>query len=627
MSSLDLNPSSPRTRTQSRQAAFPGRAIGLASLALPLALAAVASTPALAATYAVGVGSSCTHTSIQAALDAAAANPAGPHLIKLTTGTWTPANGLTLVSPQTNITIEGGYFSCGAATPTAGQRSAIDATGGNDGSVLVVRQLLNPGLPYPVIRLSRLTLTGGTPESSGVAAGGGLEIRGRVDVELTNGTRITGNRSGRGGGVSVHDLAFFRMFDDSEVSSNIATIDGGGIHCADSGIVTIGSGRVSANQAGRDGGGIHAVDCGVGIDALGGAINTLANNIAGTTATAPGQGRGGAVYYLNNGGVVGDNPFSIGLFGGTTLFIGNESRGASTDATVAGAGGGAIYIEGNGPERMPALVNNAIFVNNVAVAPGAGISVARAVDLLVTGQAARCTGTFGFGLCSAFSGQVGSAIAIDDLGVTEPLRAPHVLVERTRFTGTSGAAAVIEDLRSAAGKQIRIRHSVFDANSTTRLLWLRTGTRLQYSTVIGNTFAGTELIRMVPPEGRVFTVELTGSILWQPGRTIVANAGAGTLNIQHSGCLLASSTAGLPAPALILTSPPALETDWTPSTLSPAVDVCHDPVATSAVDAYGQGRPVDQPWRANILGAYDLGAIERPLGPGPVDAIFQNGFE
>lgn len=422
--------------------------------------------------------------------------------------------------------------------------------------MLVVRQLLNPGLPYPVIRLSRLTLTGGTPESSGVAAGGGLEIRGRVDVELTNGTRITGNRSGRGGGVSVQDLAFFRMFDDSEVSSNIATIDGGGIHCADSGIVTIGSGRVSANQAGRDGGGIHAVDCGVGIDALGGAINTLANNIAGTTATAPGQGRGGAVYYLNNGGVVGDNPFSIGLFGGTTLFIGNESRGATTDATVAGAGGGAIYIEGNGPERMPALVNNAIFVNNVAVAPGAGISVARAVDLLVTGQAARCTGTFGFGLCSAFSGQVGSAIAIDDLGVTEPLRAPHVLVERTRFTGTSGAAAVIEDLRSAAGKQIRIRHSLFDANSTTRLLWLRTGTRLQYSTVIGNTFAGTELIRMAPPEGRVFTVELTGSILWQPGRTIVANAGAGTLNIQHSGCLLASSTAGLPAPALILTSPP-----------------------------------------------------------------------
>lgn len=78
MSSLDLNPSSPRTRTQSPQAAFPGRAIGLASLALPLALAAVASTPALAATYAVGVGSSCTHTSIQAALDAAAANPAGP---------------------------------------------------------------------------------------------------------------------------------------------------------------------------------------------------------------------------------------------------------------------------------------------------------------------------------------------------------------------------------------------------------------------------------------------------------------------------------------------------------------------------------------------------------------------
>lgn len=626
MSSSDPIPSSPGSRTPSPRAAFPGRASGLATLALPLALVAVASTPALAATYAVGIGTACTHTTIQAALDAAATNPAGPHLIKLTTGTWTPANGVTLVSPQTDITIEGGYSSCGASTPTAGQRTTIDATGGNDGTVLDIRQLLNPGLPYPVIRLSRLTLTGGTPESSGVAAGGGLEIQGRVDVELTNGTRITGNRSGRGGGVFIQERGSIRVYSDSEVSSNIATIDGGGIHCAELGTVVIGNGRVSSNQAGRDGGGIHAVNCGLGIDGSVGATNTLANNIAGTTSAAPGQGRGGAIYFLDNGGV-GLDAFTIGLFNSTTLFVGNEARGAATDATVAGAGGGAIYIEGNGLERLPVRVNNAIFVNNVSVAPGAGISVARAVDLLVTGQATRCTGTFGFGLCSAFSGQVGSAIAIDDLGVTDPLRAPHVLVERTRFTATSSAAAVIQDLRDAAGKQIRIRHSVFDANSTTRLLWLRTGTRLLYSTVIDNTFAGTELIRMVPPEGRVFTVELTGSILWQPGRTIVANAGAGTLNIQHSGCLLASSTAGLPAPTLILTSPPALETGWTPSTLSPAVDVCHDPAGTSTVDAYGQGRPVDQPWRTNILGAYDLGAIERPLGPGPVEAIFQNGFE
>jgi hypothetical protein len=249
------------------------------------------------------------------------------------------------------------------------------------------------------------------------------------------------------------------------------------------------------------------------------------------------------------------------------------------------------------------------------------------VDLLVTGRLGRCSGSFGFGLCSAFSGQVGSAIAIDDLGVTDPLLAPHILVERTRFTGTGSAAAVIEDLRDAVGKQIRVRDSVFDANSTARLMWLRTGTRLLYSTGMDNSFSGGELIRLVPGAGRTFLVELTGSILWQPGRAMVANAGAGSLNIQHSGCLLASSTAGLPSPALILNTPPALETGWTPSTVSPAVDVCHDPAGTATVDAYGQGRPVDQPWRANILRACDLGAIERPPGAGPLDAIFQNGFK
>jgi RNA polymerase sigma factor (TIGR02999 family) len=53
--------------------------------------------------------------------------------------------------------------------------------------------------------------------------------------------------------------------------------------------------------------------------------------------------------------------------------------------------------------------------------------------------------------------------------------------------------------------------------------------------------------------------------------------------------------------------------NWTPVTLTEGL----------AED----NRPIDQPWRANVLGAYDLGAIERPLGPGPVDAIFQNGFE
>jgi hypothetical protein len=604
---------------------------GRACLAIVAACTALLATPALAATYAVGIGTACTHTTIQAAINAAVANPSGPHLIRLTTGTWSIPNGLVLHEPQADITIEGGYASCGAATPTAGQGSTIDATGGNDGGVLDLRRAAPAGPASPTVRLSRLTLTGGTAEA-GIGAnpeGGGLRIRGHLAVQLTNGSRVTGNRSAWGGGVFIEGPASISLRDDSEVSANIATIDGGGIHCVGFGLVGMAGGRLVGNQAGRDGGGIHADACVVFLDGLAGAVNRLVDNVAGTVFAGAGQGRGGAIHLVGQGALPTWNLLSIGTgMESTTLFIGNEARGVAGASGTAGFGGGAIYVEGAGTERVVVQIDNAVFANNLATSSGAGISVARAVDLRVSGRAARCSGAFGFGLCSAFSGHNRAAISIDDLGVADPALTPHALVERTRFTANQSASqGVIHAWRNAPGSRVTIRHSVFDQNQTAHVLALRSTAALVYSTVVDNGFGGPDLIRVTPNAGQAFALDLTGSILWQPGTTVVGNAGAGSVAITHRDCLLAHSTLGLPSPAAIQTAAPALEADWTPSTASPAIDVCHVLGGAPAFDAYGQSRPVDQPWRPNLLGAYDLGAIERPLGPGPVDAIFQNGFE
>ncbi len=600
-----------------------------AALSLCLVLWA---SPGQSATYAVGSGVGCTHADLQSALNTASANPSGPHLIKLSTGTLAVPNGLTLHNPQANVRIVGGHTSCTATAPTAGARTVLDASGGANGTVLDIRYFASP---WREVYLERLDITGGTGETGIGAAseGAGLELRGNLEVFLDHGTRVHGNRAARGAGVLLQGgpgFARLQLRGGSQIRNNVAETDGGGVWCWDNGQVSLFDSSISFNEAGRDGGGVWLNSgCALSMNSSSGRVAEMNGNRAGTVFNAAGQGRGGAVFLRSARQVVYGDEISIGnslLESGSLLMIGNEALGAASFSGL-GTGGSALYLEGSGSDRIRVQLTDAVLANNItasALGPAA-ISVNRAIDLRISGSPKRCDGSFGFGLCSVIAGTNGTAIEVNGMdGSTEAI-APRVTVSRTRVT--DGGPVLWESYLSNPHTRISFNSSIIDNNAWPHLFEAKSQLSLNFSTVIDNLVGNAGVLWLRPRSGRTANVDLTGSLIWQPGADLINSAGSsGTLQISHGGCLLAHSSAGLPTPATVRTSAPLLASDWTPLPGSPALDVCDRFIGTGGVDAYGQSRPVDQPDTPNFLGAHDLGAIERPRVALPVQ-LFANGFE
>ncbi|MBK6726439.1 MAG: hypothetical protein IPG63_04125 [Xanthomonadales bacterium] len=595
-------------------------------------LCACVHAPLQAHTYAVGVGVGCTHATVQAALDTAVAvASAEPHLIKLSAGSIAVANGLLLHNPVADITIQGGYAGCdGVQGPSA--RTTLDATGGSDGTLLDIRYFGSPN--SRIIRLARLDITGGTGETGPFSSseGAGLELRGNLQVFLEQGTRVQANRAVRAAGILMQGgpgTVTLNLREGSSVSSNIADSDGGGIWCINLGLVHISNGTIEFNEAGRDGGGIWlGHQCGLRV---GGPLtpashlNLFSNNLAGTQQ----NGRGGAVFYQSALDLA--HPYDVdieGVAASPVLFIGNQTLGAFSGLGI-GHGGGALYLEGNGAARQPVRVHNALFANNSAQSAGSAISVARAVDLTLSGSPSRCDGMFGFGLCNAISGGDSDALYIDDLRTADPAQAPLVRVSRTRFAGNAGHAVIQSYTLSNAADHLEIDSSIFDGNDTRYVFDITGSLDLHYSTIIGNTLAAPgggglpAVMLMYAAPGQSHSAELSGSLIWQPGSDVFRSYGDGIEQALHNGCLLAHSSLGIQNPGGVRTDNPQLDVDFTPGSVSPALDVCHSFPALPALDAYGGARPIDQPTIPNALGAHDLGAVERSLPA----AIFSNGFE
>ncbi|HMM65590.1 MAG TPA: hypothetical protein PKC03_01500, partial [Dokdonella sp.] len=100
-------------------------------------LALLTASAARAATISVGP-SGCNTTSLQSAINSLASSPDTSHTIKLKSGTIAIPNGVSMNLPASDIDIIGGFASCSNAAPTAGQRSTLDASGGNDGTTMTI---------------------------------------------------------------------------------------------------------------------------------------------------------------------------------------------------------------------------------------------------------------------------------------------------------------------------------------------------------------------------------------------------------------------------------------------------------------------------------------------------------
>ena len=583
-------------------------------------LALLTASAARAATISVGP-SGCNTTSLQSAINSLASSPDTSHTIKLKSGTIAIPNGVSMNLPASDIDIIGGFASCSNAAPTAGQRSTLDASGGNDGTTMTIEAGNRSFQQWTIF--SNTTIRGGSSETAPFSnpEGGGLEVRGHARVWLREDTRVEDNASGKGAGVYLNGASSTRpaelyILDGSSISNNVAITLGGGVYCNNFGTVEFFDGQISFNDA-NNGGGIY-LNPGCKLEGVGtgsGNLKSIDNNralIAGSSG-----GFGGAIY-LGTDGATANPVHLVGDPGNPILFLNNS-------ATY----GGGLYASNNSATRVSLDFTNTIWLGHRAN-QGAGMLLSGRFDASIEAQPGCTYSFFGASGCSAFDDNDASdgpgAIYINTGASTGTLG--RLTIKRTRFENNEGAPAVV----AAGYATLAIEGAIVRNNRSLavgafvpfhRTIFASVGEvpqSVRYSTILTNDTDNIFTSLATSPGN---TLNLVGSIVWSPGTLIWRNWDNGPSTVEHDGCLIGHSGTGLPAGVIV--ADPMLESNLTPGIGSPALDVCGLVGGAPSQDYYGQERGYDQPSIPNLYGPNDLGAVERRTAID--DTIFRNGFE
>lgn len=636
-----------------------------------------ASNSAMALDLRVGVGTGCTHATLQGALSAIEA-VGGSHNIRINAGSYATPDGMvyqpTVV--QAFVVLEGGYASCTAATPAGSAtsdagRSIFSGSGGLGRSVL---QLQINGL-VGSLQMRRIALQGGdaTNTAERYNHGGGLAVYGNASVLIGSGTSIRNNLAGHGGGVALVGSEIFAnealarpdfyIEEGAEIRNNTAVADGGGIYCG--GAISIVGDPLSRPRHGsivhRDGSILNNQAGGAGS-----AINCRGSYAGGGYQPRP---RPGALALVaNNGGAPGnfcaidatlDMVFPangidervLGAEDGSNglLVISNNSGTRDSGLCVVGWGdrGGASPA----PVPMPRFViQNVWFSNNTVGRAGTStlahssalaVEVALELTLRSSGLATVCAADTPCVLFEANAvadgfpaGVIGAAIRIGN-GATTTL-----WIERARLTGNIAQEALVAvQYRNSIYLQ---QSSVIDGNTVngTEGVLFALGApsgptapapiaRLLHNTFTGNTHA--RFFRL--DDNSVLTSQ--GNVLHAPATRLLrfGDAPAANLTLKWCNYLTTLSDTGFSGatqvaddfgPLVTVTGALALGAGFAPP-LS-LIDRCQRPlvlfpVSATLIDYRGRlfGNPV-APANPNRLG--DLGAIEFYS-----EVILQDGFE
>jgi predicted outer membrane repeat protein len=474
------------------------------------------SAPAFAVTVTVGNGG-CQYIGLQFALDELASQP-GPHVLKLKTQTIAIPNGLVLNTSGTSYTFIGGHSACSDATPTAGQRTVLDAEGGNDGTAIALNSSSSSATPSVIFR--GVTVRGGSPEG-GIGAnpeGGGLEVRGRLLVQLNAATRIEHNETNKGGGVYLRgnnssERATLHVLGDSEIFFNNADDFGGGIYCDQQGTVLLDHGRISQNGSNRGGGAYMADTCTFDAQVQAGTRTGFFENFAIES--------GGALY------VVGSNSLSL---------RGVQSAPFWFDNNLASEGFGGALIHVNQGARTTTTLQNVVWVGNRAGTGASALMLIGAIDATLQQRNGTSNCGFpgiGYGACAAVVGNlvpsgVGYFFGAVHLEKSLAGASPTLTVRNTAFIGNRGRSlfsARGPGRFDIAGAIIQGNHLTSGTtNNPSTLLWIETEgfdpippglqQRLRFSTVVGTTADGSASTLF---DHDVSGLDLTGSIVHSPG--------------------------------------------------------------------------------------------------------------
>ncbi|UXI67009.1 hypothetical protein [Tahibacter amnicola] len=592
---------------------------------LPLAVAAVsAAAPVSAAIYSVGPSGtpgSCTHTTIQAAVNAAAANPGPDEIFVSTNGVNGYANqAITIVNQP--LTLIGGFSDCFPLAPTGMTR--LNGSGGAAAPVIFIQ---STGDNTVDVQLERFEILNGD-NTTGFTYGGGISIQARGQVSATH-LRVAGNRAYYGAGIAVvgdlgEQATRLTIGDHVLVEDNLTAGtngggSGGGIYVNSAALRLGGVNTVVRRNSASSGGGV----------AIGGNSPTQRSSLV-----LQSGGEGADRVIANNTASYAGGGLLVGAYSTATLFTTDPARPVSISGNSADYGGG---IWAYGPETQVTMWEGRLH-DNTARQAGGGITADRGAEVafypLSAGNAPQgavaCT-------ASAYCNRLTDNRAGDSfawLGAVALMKNSEATVETKLILHSTVIAGNVGYTLFADGcdapptpcglpSSIRITNSLiapnFDAESLLGVYQGGTLFRCDLCTIASNGVNGDD--PFIESSSRV---ELSRSILWQPGRDIIG--GSFTPQVQAQSLLLhdASDFAGqshvrVGDPHFIAQG----AGDFRLAITSPALDSA-SAAAAPAFDLDGHLRNVDQPGLTNQQGPLDLGAFERH---NDTDLIFRNSFE
>ncbi|MEO8673443.1 MAG: hypothetical protein ABI411_19175 [Tahibacter sp.] len=561
-----------------------------------------------AATYVVGSGTGCTHSTLQSAI-AAAQGTFGADTIRVTRSASYTQQAL-VVSSADSLDVLGGYASC-TDVDSDGLYTTIDGAGGSTEPVF--RITANTG---GSVRLRYLTIRGGDEDGGGY--GGGIYFRGDGTLEIDDST-ISQNTAGYGGGIYAQGTganAKLLLGGNVQIVSNTARYSGGGVY--DEGLdvrMTAPGSWIAFNHApGVFNGATGQYDGGYA-----GGLMVLSDNLpASASVGSSAIGDAGPIYFNDaryGGGVAvisHEAPAELRLF---TVDPAKPVRIRSNSASVAGGG---IYQKSADLFRYTYVKLWYAFLEDNIAPSGAAVYVTDGewVSTFLVNEE-RPPGAVDCPLDQACGGIIGNAAENESAqpigGVVQIDGGADPRIRQIEFSGNRGRnllRSTGEECGTLALKQILFVDNVVSEHliGVDDNAWDAANCALQMddTTIAGNVVGAGSLLRIASGSASW----LRRSILWQPGKTTLTARGS---PLQYA-TLIASEVASLNAgPEAIVTDPRFVDparSDYRPRAGSPAIDAATVDAAETR-DVYGRTREVDIGIVENSRGSRDIGAIER----------------
>ncbi len=574
---------------------------------------------ATAAIFTVGPASSCTHTTLQAALDSAA-NNSGADVVRIVrTATWNGIQAST--NTDQDVEIVGGWTTCTSQQPTG--NTVLDGSGGQARSVIALRGSGD-------FTLRNLEIRGG--DQAGDDDGGGVHFHGSGILRIIDSV-ITENSADEGGGLYAHGITSLAevILENTVISYNTARNHGGGALAQELEMTIRGVGSaIMFNSAGGSGGGlfVRSGDRGSYAYVSGGLFGVQGNTAAiggGIAVETTGDDNelaevqvfsttGEPVLIANNvatergGGIHVQPRYDPGIGSG---FPGSETTAVAQLRNVDLRGnrapvGAAIHLShdnwgvlGNSAMGGGAYFNVPVPVHalNAAAAP---CPVGRPCGYIRDNTTGNTTGAVIH--LSEDARFVASRVAFQDndggwLMYLSGEESTRMYLDNTLITGNSVQNALIRD----------------DQNEDSSNVYVS----LDHATIADNTIGANGVLSINED------FALRRSIVDQPGKAIFAsNVGSsgGSRDIQHVIAIANALPSGVTYAVSRFVD--RANGDYMPMAGARAVDFAPTQ-AGGGVDLFGHARAVDVPVNPNEGGLTDVGALERPyLQPLVLNADF-----